>query len=461
MRRSSGSSSVIPGPAAPAPAGCPAARTGAHIADRDVRGHHLGQHRAVQQVPFPQPGTSRGPISPRRLRHRPAARHTRSASPTRAAPESSAASVTGLPFSSAVRAVRVRRRHRSGLQARPRLDGAERRSGRSAGSTTTQRWGSSPSDSLRSPAAATASCTTLRSNGVIGRSLTGSPVSLTSCAASRPARASSLALRARNPAMSSISRLRSPVSRCTASRVSSCSASSTSPSRPTSLLQSRLDAVADDRHRRTVALDVHVDVPVEVGDVQQPLQVVRRDLTLLLQAGHGRPLSGLAVAVVSAHGWAPSCYFLRCLDGLDLRPCRTACPAAAAWPPAGRPAVCADDLLWPAGRPRRSRPPLRALGAVLLSPEPALGRGGRIAASPCCRPGGRLPLWPSAAASAGSPVRGPPRRPSWPRSPRAPASLPLARSRSWRCLKARLPGVGLRWITYICWPMVHTLVVSQ
>ena len=44
-----------------------------------------------------------------------------------------------------------------------------------AGRTTTRRWGSSPSDSLRSPAAATASWTTLRSNGVIGASRTGSP----------------------------------------------------------------------------------------------------------------------------------------------------------------------------------------------------------------------------------------------------------------------------------------------
>lgn len=37
-----------------------------------------------------------------------------------------------------------------------------------AGLTTTCRWGSSPSDSLVSPAAATASWTTLRSNGVMG-----------------------------------------------------------------------------------------------------------------------------------------------------------------------------------------------------------------------------------------------------------------------------------------------------
>ena len=58
---------------------------------------------------------------------------------------------------------------------RPRLraDGAEETGALSgqAGSTTTRRCGSSPSDSLRSPAAATASWTTLRSKGVIGSQL--------------------------------------------------------------------------------------------------------------------------------------------------------------------------------------------------------------------------------------------------------------------------------------------------
>ena len=55
---------------------------------------------------------------------------------------------------------------------------AEAKSTGQAGRTTTRRFGSSPSDSLRSPAAATASCTILRSNGVIGASCTGSPVAL-------------------------------------------------------------------------------------------------------------------------------------------------------------------------------------------------------------------------------------------------------------------------------------------
>ena len=53
------------------------------------------------------------------------------------------------------------------------------------GRTTTRRRGSSPSDSLTRPAAATASCTILRSNGFIGASRTASPVSTTSLTASR------------------------------------------------------------------------------------------------------------------------------------------------------------------------------------------------------------------------------------------------------------------------------------
>ncbi len=63
-----------------------------------------------------------------------------------------------------------------------------RRSGRHAcaGRTTTKRCGSTPSDSLRKPAAAIASCTTLRSNAVIGAILTGSPVAMTCSAALVP-----------------------------------------------------------------------------------------------------------------------------------------------------------------------------------------------------------------------------------------------------------------------------------
>ena len=48
---------------------------------------------------------------------------------------------------------------------------------------------------------------------------------------------------------------------------------------PDQLLQVR----TDDRDRRAVTLDVHVQVAVEVGDVEQLLEVVRRDVALLLE----------------------------------------------------------------------------------------------------------------------------------------------------------------------------------
>ena len=55
MRRSSGSSSVIfrsGRTSASGIPGQPGART--HVADRHTLGHHLGEHRAVQQVALPQ-----------------------------------------------------------------------------------------------------------------------------------------------------------------------------------------------------------------------------------------------------------------------------------------------------------------------------------------------------------------------------------------------------------------------
>ena len=54
------------------------------------------------------------------------------------------------------------------------------------GKTITRRFGSSPSDSLRWPAAATASCTIFRSNGDMASSVFGSPVRATSSATVRP-----------------------------------------------------------------------------------------------------------------------------------------------------------------------------------------------------------------------------------------------------------------------------------
>src|SRR3712207_8128523 len=46
---------------------------------------------------------------------------------------------------------------------------------------------------------------------------------------------------------------------------------------------SDLELGADDRDRGPVALDVHVQVAVQVGDVQQLLEVVRGDVALGLE----------------------------------------------------------------------------------------------------------------------------------------------------------------------------------
>src|SRR6185437_2579322 len=54
-----------------------------------------------------------------------------------------------------------------------------------------------------------------------------------------------------------------------------------------------IQAVADDGDRGAVALDVHVDVAVEIGDVQQALQVVGRDVALFLEPGQAAFRLGL------------------------------------------------------------------------------------------------------------------------------------------------------------------------
>ena len=76
--------------------------------------------------------------------------------------------------------------------------------------------------------------------------------------------------------MSSISRTADAGLCGTASRVSSCSASRTAPVAD-QLLQV---AAADDRDDGALTLDVEVDVAVVVQDVEQPLQVVARRVTL-------------------------------------------------------------------------------------------------------------------------------------------------------------------------------------
>src|SRR5262249_62101096 len=57
----------------------------------------------------------------------------------------------------------------------------------------------------------------------------------------------------------------------------------------------------DHRHHGAVTLDVHVDVAVEIRDIQQAFDVVGRDLALLLQVPDcGRVLARLRAVVVGA-----------------------------------------------------------------------------------------------------------------------------------------------------------------
>ncbi len=97
--------------------------------------------------------------------------------------------------------------------------------------------------------------------------------------------------------MSSMRRLRSPVSTCTARRVSSCSASSTLPSVADEATRDAALLGVDDGHSRTVAVDIDVEVTVEVGDVEQGLEEVSRDLALALEltnaAASARPAGSL------------------------------------------------------------------------------------------------------------------------------------------------------------------------
>src|SRR5664279_4255471 len=132
---------------------------------------------------------------------------------------------------------------------------------------TTYRSGSTPSDSLRTPSIpATASCTTLRSNGFMGASEAGSAAVNTSRATFVPSRVRSARRlsgappsrphAAGDPGLllyGEPSELLQGIQRC--------------PVRANQLGQ----PITDDRHDRSVALDVHVQVPVVVHDVEQPL----------------------------------------------------------------------------------------------------------------------------------------------------------------------------------------------
>src|SRR5689334_1119005 len=59
-----------------------------------------------------------------------------------------------------------------------------------------------------------------------------------------------------------------------------------------------LQVRADDRHRGAIAIDIHVEVSVEVRDVEQLLQVISRDVALALEVRQGRLLVHLVGEVL-------------------------------------------------------------------------------------------------------------------------------------------------------------------
>ena len=147
-----------------------------------------------------------------------------------------------------------------------------------AGWTTTLRSGSSPSDSLVSPFAATVSCTIFRSNGVIGSRRVGSPLALTSTAIDS-CQGNELA-----PTVRAVSGdvqhqpaplVRLPVYGETSELLQGLQHLAVVPDQI-------LEVASDDRHHRAVTFDVEVDVAVDVGDVEKLLEIVGRDVAFSL-----------------------------------------------------------------------------------------------------------------------------------------------------------------------------------
>ena len=210
-------------------------------------------------------GTSRGPIRPRSV---PSVASSSAYAASRTAARGNSFSTSGGGVS----------RETGSVTSRPD-PGLGRWSSHHDGWTTTRRRGSSPSDSLVRPAAATTSCTTLRSNGVIGSRRTG----VTGGLRLLDRLATDLfqfGLPVR-PVVRHVQHQPRPLAGLPVDR------------QPGQLLQ-RLQHLAvltdevvqlraDDRHRGPVAVDVHVDVAVEIGDVQQLLEVVGGDVALRLQ----------------------------------------------------------------------------------------------------------------------------------------------------------------------------------
>ena len=250
-RRFSGSSAIRRGRAARSPGpgrGAPPEPRSPHSILADLR----REHDAVHQVPLPQPvyltrteqAASSGPSV--------ASLSAKAIAVPSVAPNAAAAVVGGSRVSRETQVAAF-----TAAESRPRADRL------------------SPSDSLSNPAAATASCTTLRSNGVIGLARKRFP-------------------RVPNSAASSREGLESlPVCAVPADvqHQPAALAGLAEHSEPCQLLQriqhlalapdQLLELGSHDRHDGAVVLDVHVEVAVEVGDVQQAFEVVGGDVALL------------------------------------------------------------------------------------------------------------------------------------------------------------------------------------
>jgi hypothetical protein len=199
------------------------------------------------------------------------------------------------------------------------------------------------------------------------------------------------------------------------------------------LADQRVQAVADDRDDGALALDVHVDVAVDVGDVEQPLEVVAGDVALADEQVLPERVSVVSGSVTGV------LLQLRVERGADEQAsagrrdgsCSCGRPRGGGWrrrrprPAAWRRRAPPTEVVTPPGRRRRA-PAGRRRRAVVPPSGPA---------GPGCRP---APAGPCRSPPLGGLV-----------SPAGPGLPGL-----------RLTG-GIRLMTQACWPIDQTLVVSQ
>ena len=218
-RRASGSSEQTGGPAGRAPTVSRAARRRSRRRRPCAGRDQLGDAAQLSTCRSHSRGASRGPSRPRSHTRWLASGRRNAAARRPAEPE--------RPTSG--------RRRRRPARGTSRLARDRPTTASALRETTTRRRGSSPSLSLTTPVdAATASWTTLRSNGVIGASRTGSPA--VEDLLRRPRCPAPSARRAGAAPAGDVEHQPAALARrlLDASRVSSCSASSTSPWSPTS-----------------------------------------------------------------------------------------------------------------------------------------------------------------------------------------------------------------------------------